>query len=555
MDTPPDWLHGLLDWCVLQDATCDFGQPPAPLMEEIAAFEQAALDFLAGRPAVWRPGRYPTVTVARYWVHRAVRTIHLEPDDAETVAQLRGGGLSPVFLQAVARGRDGVGDACFAASPDIPFAANPAFSHRVNDIAAAVLLGGKPVLYPFTGERALARDTINLHTFLHRTDGRSCIIFSDPDISIAPAASAWYFPNLGILLTPGWHMRPEADLAATMQRVLDNLPAVNAYLPSSERTIMVSEETMGHVGHYIWNVISGWNQLFQIVGPEDTGVLTSLDGGHFSGGVTELYAGEIRPVGRVMRLPRREDAFAAMLEHRGLSLILRDRFVTQDLAQRVQVWCERHVSAEFLTASAAFRQAVEPLLMITIRLENRAWVEQESGYVDIMNCLAAEHPGLGIVIDGLNALPPGTRTFVPMSLADEQAMAGRIVAACPGARVVSTIGCTPAKSVVWCSLIDAFVAPVGASLAKSRWIANKPGVGFSNRTFLEDGHFEGYLYSHFRENPTSMRYVAREHVRDADEGRHGLRRRANFSMDWRAPLAELRVLLAAVNQGAVEPAM
>ncbi len=433
MGTPPDWLHGLLDWCVLQDATCDFGQPPAPLMEEIAAFEPAALDFLAGRPAVWRPGRYPTVTVARYWVHRAVRTIHLEPDDAETVAQLRGGRLSPVFLQAVARGRDGVGGACFAASPNIPFAANPAFSHRVKDIAA-VLLGGKPVLCPFTGERALARDTINLHTFLHRTDGRSCIIFSDPDISIAPADSAWYFPDLGILLTHGWNMRPDADLAVTMQRVLDNLPAVNAYLPSSERTIMVSEETMGHVGHYIWNVISDRNQLFQIVRPEDIGVLTSLDGGHFFGGVTELYAGEVRPVGRVMRLPRREDAFAAMLERRGLSLILRDRFVTQDFAQRVQVWCERHVSAEFLTASAAFRQAAEPLLMITIRLENRAWVEQESGDVDIINCLAAEHPGLGIVIDGLNALLPGTRTFVPMSLADEQAMAGRIVAACPGAR-------------------------------------------------------------------------------------------------------------------------
>ncbi len=547
---PPDWISGLIDWCARQDTTAEFGDPPALLLHEIAEFDSAALDFLAGRPCAWSPGRYPTKTVARHWVRRRVKTIHLEPGDAESIGLLRAGGISPIFLQAVAQGRDGVGEACFAACPDVPFAADPTISLRVKEVAATILLGGKPVLCPFTGDRDLARDSINLHTFLHRKNGRACIIFSDPDISIAPADSAWFFPDLGILLTAGWNMRPEVDLATALQRVLDNIQEVTSYLSASERVIMISEEGMGHIGHYVWNVVSGWRQLFDLVDAKDISVLTSYQDGHFFGGVTELYEHEIRPVAHVVRITSQDEAYAAMLRHRGLSLILRDRNITHDLAQRVQAWCKEHVSSEFLSALAGFRRAADPLIMVTIRLENRAWIEQESGYIQIISSLAAEHPRLGVIIDGLNAQPPGTTTFAPMSMADEQAIAERIMAACPTTQFINAIGCTPAEGVLWCSVIDAFVAPVGAGLAKSRWIANKPGVGFSNRTFLEDGHFEGFLYSHFREEPSTMRYVARAQVSDADDGHHGQIGRANFSMDWRAPLAELRMLISAARRNA-----
>lgn len=545
--SPPDWLHGVIDWCARQDRSAQFGNPPAALLNEAAEFGRATLDFLAGRHCLWTPGRYPTLTVALHWIRQAVKIIHLEPADTESIALLSEGGISPVFLQAVAQGRDGVGEACFAASPDVPFATDPSISLRVKEVAAAILLGGKPILCPFTGDRDLARDTINMHTFLHRKNGRSCIIFSDPDISIAPADSAWYFPDLGVLLTAGWNMRPEVELAVTLQRVLCNLPKVTSYLATSERPIMVSEESMGHIGHYVWNVISGWKNLFDLVDARDITVLTTYQNKHFFGGVTELYRNEINPIAHVLRIASQEDAYGAMLKHGGLSLILRDQNVTNDVARRVQAWCQKNVSDEFLNTLASFSEAADPLIMVTIRLENRAWVEQESGFISIVNSLAAEYPRLGIIIDGLNAAPPGTTTYAPMSMSDEQAIADRIIKACPSVPFINSIGCTPAESVLWCAAIDAFLAPIGAGLAKSRWISNKPGVGFSNRTFLAEGHFEGYLYSHFREKPSTMLYVAREHVSDVDGGHHGQIGRANFSMGWRAPLAELRKLLNPTN--------
>jgi len=551
----PDWVPDCLAYCSRRDTSSTFADPPELLRQEVEKLGQSALNFLSEGHCAWEPGRYPTITVARHWVQRNVRVVRLGSDDEASLALLRAGGISPAFLQAAAQGRDGVGDACFALSPDVPFASNPTVSLRVKEVAATVLLGGKPILCPFTGDRDLARDTINLHTFLHRKSGRSCIIFSDPDITLAPSDSAWFFPDLGILLTFGWNMRPEAELATTLQRVLDNREAVEAYLASPERTVMVSEEGMGHIGHYVWNVVSGWRRLFDLVGAERIGVLTSYRDKHFFGGVAELYADEIRPIPHVLRIGGPEDAFAAMLEHRSLSLALRDQTVTEDLARRVLAWCQRHVSSEFLHALASIRRATDPLVMITIRCENRAWIEQESGFIHIINRLAAEHPQLGVVIDGLNAPPPGTATFAPMSIEEEQALAERIAAACPTVQIVNAIGCTPAESVLWCSVIDAFAAPIGAGLAKSRWIANKPGVGFSNRTFLEDGHFEGYLYSHFREAPSAMLYVAREDVLDVDEGHHGMAGRTNFSMDWHAPLAKLRTLLSTVKQDTAQMTM
>ena len=538
----PDWLPGLLDHCSRNDLAAVFADPPALLKAEIAELNRAAHDFLAGRECNWGPGRFPTMTVALHWIRQTVRTIHLTTGDLPSLGLLQAGGVSPVFLQAIVRGRDGVGEACFAASMDLPFASDPTISLRVKEVAATLLLGGKPILCPFTGDRDLARDTINLHTFLHRKNGRTCIIFSDPDISLAPADSAWFFPDLNILLTFGWNMRPEIELATTLQRVLDNIRDVESYLADPERKVMISEEGMGHIGHYIWNVISGWKHLFDLADAGLISVLTSYQHAHFFGGVTELYENEIKPIAHVLRLIDRTEAFGAMLKHRGMSLILRDRNVTHDVAQRVQAWCMEHVPGEFLSMLASFRKTADPIVMITIRLGNRAWIEQENGFIQIITALKAEYSGLGIIIEGLNAPPPGTSTFATMSITSEQAIAERIIAACPTVNFCNAVGCTPAEGVLWCTVIDAFLAPIGAGLAKSRWISNKPGVGYSNRTFLEEGHFEGYLYSHFREEPSAMLYVGREHISDVDDGNHGQIGRANFSMDWRAPLAELRRL-------------
>ena len=101
--------------------------------------------------------------------------------------------------------------------------------------------------------------------------------------------------------------------------------------------------------------------------------------------------------------------------------------MTKDLAKRVIEWCRENCSSEFLSTVAAARQICSPLLLVTIRQENRAWIEQESGLPNIINSLAADFPKLGVVIDGLNAGIHSLDTHAFMSLENELKLANHII--------------------------------------------------------------------------------------------------------------------------------
>ena len=181
--------------------------------------------------------------------------------------------------------------------------------------------------------------------------------------------------------------------------------------------------------------------------------------------------------------------------------------------------------------------------MVTIRTENRAWVGQQDGLACLINELARDYPRLGVIFDGINSGMEQLASHALMSLADEQAIAGAIMAACPNVRFFDALGCLPHESITLAEAIDAFLAPVGAGLAKTRWIANKPGVAFSNQSFLQPGSNDGFLYDRFRDDLVPMRYVDQAEVQDIEEARHGEKSRANFTMPWQAPLRELTALL------------
>ena len=540
----PYWVPDYMAFASNHDYSKTAGDMPDLMWEEVERFGKTISRFFNEGEADWTPGRYPSVALARQWMRRNVRHVFIEKENPEGVNLLRSGGISSVFLDAAMQDIDGVGDKCYSMSSDVPFSADSTISLRLKDVASTVVLGGKPILCPFTGNREIVRDTIDLHTFLYRKNGRSCIILSGRDISLPSGDQAWFFPDLGIIASNGHNRRPHYDLGVTLGRLVNNLEAIKRYLVTPERKVMISEYWMGHIGHYIWNVISGWSGLFRLTEGADIGIITSYNVGQFFGGVLELY-GDMIPENTMTHSIRLEDeAVSIMLENNSIALLLRDRTVTDDLAKRVNAWCEHHAADSFRKELRALRERCKPLIMITLRVEDRAWVDQAQGYSHTLNCLREDFPDLGVVIDGINApSPPGTKVHSTQTLNDEKKIAASIIAACPSVRFYDAIGCSHAESILLCGAIDAFMAPVGAGLAKSRWIANKPGVAFSNSRFLAEGNFDGHLYSHFRENAVPMYYVPRSDVSDSDSGPPGEPGRANFTMKWESLYHEFAVLL------------
>lgn len=482
--------------------------------------------------------------LAADWAQTNVRVLASGVDNDD---EIRRGcselGLSPIFVDALLSSYDGVTDRCAALSSDVPFAREERFTQRVKDVAATVMLGGKPILCPFTGKRALVRDTIDFHTFLHRHDDRVCIVLPDWRVDQCASDRCWFFPEQDLILISVPAFDGRIALTRTAARVVANYERVLAYLADPNRLVMVSEDAMSHIGHYIWNIVSGWSPLYSLVQSDRIDILTSYPNWQIFGGVTELHPEHAARAGLVTRPNSQEELYDLMLNRRAISLIMLDRYIMADAAERIIGLSRRRCSDEFRTGVCDLRRNSFPLVMLTIRTGNRAWVEQQEGFASLIEELACHYPRLGIVLDGINNGMAQVATHRLMSLDDEQAIAASIIRACPTSNIYNSIGCQPHESIVLADAIDAFVAPIGAGLSKTRWVANKPGVGFSNKTFMQPGNYDGYLYSRFRDDQVPMRYVDWAEIDDVEDSRHGEKSRANFSMSWRAPLRELTLLL------------
>ena len=99
-----------------------------------------------------------------------------------------------------------------------------------------------------------------------------------------------------------------------------------------------------------------------------------------------------------------------------------------------------------------------------------------------------------------------------------------------------------------CDIADAFLAPVGAGMAKYRWITNKPGVAYSNEMCLQPNSIDGHLYEHHRDDLTKMYYVPASAVKDIETERHGEPFRANFLMNWEPAYEQTRELLTEIKK-------
>ncbi len=534
----PDWAAAFLDHCAIYDRSpvCDW--VPSVLRAEIGSFSKVIKAFFRGEPAAFEKGRYPLATLACHWV-KQFRVVRTAEDQKTLIETAKSCGLSSKFISALCDGPNGVGHAMQSSLPQLPHLSYD-YSFRIRDIACGIKAGGKPVLCPFSGSVQFCKDTLDEHVFLHRHDGHIVVIMSERTINYAPSDQIWVFPDSEVLITSEIRPKGDFEFTRTLVRVVQHFEAVQNYLKTPERTVMLAESAMGHIGHYIWNIISGWSPLFEMVDFESVDIITTYNNCHFFGGVSALYQKECERAGQVVKIDTDLDLFRLMLDHKSTLYSVRNCHVSEDLAGRIVRFCETQVTEGFKESLRHFCDSHAPILMITLRTGNRSWETQTEGYIQIINALAQHYPNLRVIIDGLNAAADGTSTALPMSVQDEEAIAASIIAGCPTVQIWNSIGCSIFESLLLCCHCDAFIAPIGAGLAKVRWIANKPGLGFSNRTFLAPDHLNGYLYSFFRENQIPMRYISREHIRDMDDGPSGMKDRANFDVDWTVIYDEIR---------------
>ena len=291
----------------------------------------------------------------------------------------------------------------------------------------------------------------------------------------------------------------------------------------------ISDYPTLHLGHVIWNELSGLMEILKAVEKDrlpDVYVLNADNGsepfGRIDAVLPELSERVVRPSFKW------SDAATHVYEEQLFFTRYMTRYVRQDLGHRVLHQLEHdprliddRKQAEMLDGRA--------LVLLGLRVGNRTIPDLGAFYIQVIEHLVKRLGRVAILVEGHNtrvAGDPSTsfHSFGPANQEEPVIDELRIVFMIRRhyhnnhrVEIIGAVGTSIAASLFWTSRCRFFVAPWGASLAKYRWICNKPGFVMTNRFNI--GHPIGdlliYSSSEFMEEPAPMEIIALEDVQDA----------------------------------------
>ncbi len=326
-----------------------------------------------------------------------------------------------------------------------------------------------------------------------------------------------------------------------------------------------------HLGHFVWQDLSGVSYLVDAFPPERLPRFFVFDNHHHP----ELYGpiDEIFPElqGKVVRLDGTLNAHIGTF-YRERQRVIKSTGISvpAQVGTRIIAALRRAPRWADVAAHAAAAAAAGPVVLVGLRIGNRTVEDMQGFALALIRMLADAIGRLTVVIDGHNSAgdDPGATyasfgdnfsggtTFLQREV-EITAFLMRTFAN-SAVTVVDNIGRPIPESVLWCSHADFFVAPWGAALAKYRWVCNTPGLTTVGRWNLENRH-DLSIYHHpgAMENPTPLLFNAPEAVEDlaGTEAGSDAQDRSNYRLDQGMVFEQVRGLIAAHLRPRLEQAV
>lgn len=375
------------------------------------------------------------------------------------------------------------------------------------------------------------------------------------------AKTALYLPDAGLYCTAG-HAPEASNLVAILaghaalhQRRLIRYLAT----PATGKTPInfVSDYPTLHIGHVVWNELSGLEELVELLDPAELPpvcVLNAPNGSEPYGPIDQLYP---EFAGRVLRPEVSWSQTAAYVYDNGYFFMrYMTKFVRAAVGRRIRAAVSRDQRLVQERALAQrWREQGRVLVMLGLRVGNRTFGDQPGFLIAAIEHLIDRLGRVVIVIDGHNSrlgldATTSYMSFGPAGQDDPLIEEMRIVLALRRryerdrrVEIVGTVGVPLACGLFWGMQSRFFIAPWGAALAKYRWVCNMPGFVLTNRYNLSQnlGDLPIYHDPAYVEAPNPMHFIAPEHVADAP-GPTGFY--ANFTPDPNAVRAGIDQLIA-----------
>jgi len=287
-----------------------------------------------------------------------------------------------------------------------------------------------------------------------------------------------------------------------------------------------------HIGHHLWNELSGLTTIVEAVNRElypEVIVLGLPGDGEAYGEIGHLFPELSEFV--IRGITSVEEMIGICCTRRIQIVRITGHYVANSLRTRIAalVHVNRNLENE---RELAMRLALEniPIVVLGLRLENRTVADQDEFNLRLVEYLQQRIGRVAIVVDGHNSREKGGygvsfRSFTESRAASPITDAERQIAEMLRGKVderkttiVDNIGGTMSASLFWLSQAMFFISPWGAGLAKYRWAANLPGVVVSSRWVLQNkGDLHIYDDERYMESPTITEFIDGEHVFDFEE--------------------------------------
>jgi hypothetical protein len=357
-----------------------------------------------------------------------------------------------------------------------------------------------------------------------------------------------YFPGLELII----HLNPFLPfLQGSEQAIINRLKGymVSCWQQSlkyiskpQKKEVVAILGLLANIGHYFWNELTGLQYL------SDNAILHKIDkfliepNEYFN--VADAFS-EIAD--KIIRITDKKSMFKAIIENNYLAVRVANVFVREELATRMYEGSLKRCSPQFLAEVDRAKNQHFPLLWFGLRSQDKSWVSQVDGIVNIIKSLAVDFPDLGVVFDGWSRIEREDESGELMIARDQATEQEILEILPPDIQTYSTIGSMSYEKVVWAYAIDLYVIPLSSGSTAVSWIANKPGVMHANSSINVEHLREQLTYT--RENAVSPVFVPVECIVDQQSSPHiRSQHRQNYDLDWRILYNESLKIINSLKQ-------
>lgn len=401
-------------------------------------------------------------------------------------------------------------------------------------LADALSSGSISCPSPVDGHLLQSRDSLVLHE--HRiayrfVDHRYGLVFFVGTTHFHFAKADLFIPFANVAFKQ--HIETASSLTGLARlfigHVLQEANSLLTYLESPYRHFTAACRGIYHlhVGHHLWNELTGLDRLVRTVKQDDLPMVIAPDAEEGS----EVFAplDRIFPElsGRIDRRLHGSQTLSSFVYNNSYCLIrVLDDHVTLSLSKRIRRAAAMERPTEYdLSLAARLIAGKTPCILLGVRIENRTAVDLESLLTDMIVHLQRRLGRVAIVLDGHNARvghDPVTSfgsfgqqgehpVFGELRLA--QRLQGRFSGS--SVRFINLFGAAMSRSLFWTQHSSFFIAFWGAGLAKYRWACNRPGLVLSSAWNLcHRGDLEIYHAPRYQEAGAGIRFIEAVHVTD-----------------------------------------